>query len=72
MRTYFVYINRDDGQWKVAATQDWRKLDGSSRDKVRAIWRVTNCHGSEHAKGRVMMFQTFPVDPTKVGITRIR
>lgn len=77
MRTYFVYISlkvvRGEEQRTVSTTQDWRQLDQSNRHEVPAIWRVKNCNSSEHAKGRVLMYQAFPgARINATGVTRIR
>lgn len=77
MRTFFVYINkvvrRNEYQWRVAATQNFQNIAGAPRNQIPAIWKVEGCEGSEHAKGRALMYQTFPGAPANMdGVVRIR
>jgi hypothetical protein len=76
MKTYFVYLNRvvrdKSYQWRIAVTQNYENLQGVSRDQVPAIWKVPNCHSTEEAKGKVLMYKTFPSNVTREGISSIR
>lgn len=73
---YYIYLirvrRRNTEQWRLGSTTDYdRDLQGTSPSLIPAIWLCKGYSNKEDAKAQVLMLES-RIDPTPIGITRIR
>lgn len=73
---YYVYLirvrRRDMEQWRLSTTQNYEGvLAGTRPGDIPAIWMCKGYSNKEDAKAQVLMLES-RIDPTPIGITRIR